>query len=148
MPSQPFAKMCIHITHCFIIINGINLMFLYNDLERLSQIHELVWSFNNTHIMMSHQCTRNGNCWYQIHSILCIVGLSSSILQSISLFSLLHIILSSSEIWYLQQQTPFDNLNYKVIILKSSQISYKLIHFFRKRGITQSLRYIPKEYGK
>ena len=33
---------------------------------------------------------------------------------------------------YLQQQTPYDNPNYK-IILKSSWISYELIHPFRKR---------------
>ena len=98
--------------------------------------------------MTRHRCTRNGNGWYWIYSMLCIVGLSSSILQFISLFALLHIIQSSSEIWYLKEQTPYDNPDYKVIILKSSWISYKVIHLFRKRGIIHPLSYIPKEYEK
>ena len=135
-------------SHCFIVIYGINLTFLYNGLERLSQIHESIQLFNNTPTMMRHQCTKNRNGQYWIYSILCIVGLSFGILQSTSLFALLHIIQSSLEIQYLQQQTPSAYPDYEVIILKSFQISYKLIHFFRKRGIIQSLRYIPKEYGK
>ena len=107
LPPQPFSKkMCIHIACCIIVTYGIDIMFLQNEPKRISQIHEFFQLFNNPHTATRHRCTRNGNGWHWIHSMLCIVGLSSSILQSISLFTLLHIIQSSSEIWYLQQQTP------------------------------------------
>ena len=53
-------KMCIHITYCFIVIYGIDLMFLYNGLKRLFQIHELVSLYDKFPTMIRHQCTRMG----------------------------------------------------------------------------------------
>ena len=141
--------MCIHIAHCFIVICGIDLMFLQNGLEILSKIHELVKLFNNPPTTMRQQCTRNGKGWYWIHTILCIVGLYSIFSNPYHCLSYYISYSFHKKIWYLQQQTTSYNPDYKVIIPKSSWISYNLIHLFRKRrGITQSLRYILKECGK
>ena len=80
-----------------------------------------------------------------IHSILCNVGLSSNI--SFNLYHFLPYFLSYS----LQPKSDICVNEYllmiltiKVITQKSFYISYKLIYCLRKRGIIQSIRYIPK----
>ena len=77
LPSQLFAK-DVH-PHLSLLYHNLwdNLMFIQNGLKRLSQIHESIWVLNIPLTTTRHQCTRNENGWYQIHGILCIVGLYS-----------------------------------------------------------------------
>ena len=100
--------------------------------------------------MMRHQCSRNHrngmSLTLQIHSILCNMGLSSN--MSFNLFYSLPFILSYS----LHQKSNICVNKYLLMILtikvttqKYSQISYKQIYILRKRGITQSIRHIPKK---
>ena len=99
--------------------------------------------------MMRHQSTRNLRngmpltLW--IHSILCNVGLSSHISSNLYHFlpySLLYSLHKKSNTCV--NKFLLMILTIKVITQKSSQISYKLIYLLRKKGITQSIRYIPK----
>ena len=96
-----------------------------------------------------HQCTRNHRndmsltLW--INNILCNMGLSSNISSNLycSLsYSLSYSLHKKSDICFKKYLLMI--LTIKLIIQKSSQISYKLIYLLRKRGITQSIRHIPK----
>ena len=97
-----------------------------------------------------HQCTRNHRndmsltLW--INNILCNMGLSSNISSNLycSLsYSLSYSLHKKSDICFNKYLLMI--LTIKLIIQKSSQISYKLIYLLRKRGITQSIRHIPKK---
>ena len=82
----------------------------------------------------------------QIHSILCNVGLFSNISSNLYHFlpySLSYSIHKKSDICVNKYLLMI--LTIKVITQKSSYISYKLIYLLRKRGITQSIRHIPKK---
>ena len=99
--------------------------------------------------MMRYQYTRNHRngmpltLW--IHSILCNVGLYSNVSSNLYHF------LSYSLSYSLHKKYDICVNKYllmiltiKVITQKSSQICYKLIYFLSKRGITQSIKHIPK----
>ena len=96
-----------------------------------------------------HWCTRNHRNGMPlillIHSILCNVGLFSNISSNLYHFlpySLSYSIHKKSDICVNKYLLMI--LTIKVTTQKSSYISYKLIYLLRKRGITQSIRHIPK----
>ena len=102
---------------------------------------------------MKHWCTRNHRnampltLW--ILSIICNVGLSSNISSNLYhslLYSLSYGLHKKSYICVNKYLLII--LTIKVITQKSSLISYKLIYLLRKRGITLSIRHIPKRIQK
>ena len=129
LPPQPFAK-DVHPHHYFIIICGIDLTFLYNGLQRLYQIHELVQLYNNLPTMIRHRRIKNGNDQYQIHNILCCCKKPIQCSQiNLTLNLITHHIVIFQKSSICTHKYFLVNLTIKIITLSTSQIPNKLKKF-------------------